>query len=70
MDKDKWAIMTGGPDGFNFIGPYDDHDDATRYADTINDAPWWIIPLQKPMTVDQAGMQELNSELLQQGRAS
>lgn len=70
MPKDQWAIMKGGPDGFVFIGPYDNHDDATRYGDTINDEPWWVISLQAPMTVDQAGMQELDSSTMTEGRAS
>lgn len=48
-----FAIMYGTPlGGFGFLGPFSDHDSAVVYGNTettfgAEEAPWWVVPLQK-----------------------
>lgn len=45
-----FIIAHGNPiDGLNFTGPFDDHDDALRFAESQrwdDGMDWWIVPLQ------------------------
>lgn len=42
-----YIICTGNPcEGFNYIGPFEDHDDAVRQAENVGYESWWIIELQ------------------------
>ena len=45
----KFILIYGDPpDGFNFIGPFDSHDDALRYAERYS-SNWWIAALEDPL---------------------
>lgn len=47
----KHIVMTGNIiDGFQFIGPFDDRDDAVLYAQATYEfrGDWWLAELQAP----------------------
>jgi hypothetical protein len=49
----KQMLMYGGPaNGFTFVGPFDDADDAIAYAEDnrIQDS-WWVVDLVAPNEV-------------------
>jgi hypothetical protein len=47
----RWMLVTGNPvDGFVFTGPYETHEDVISAGDRVQDADWWIAPLQEPET--------------------
>lgn len=50
MVPDRWLIVTGNPaDGMEFLGPFDDSEQANDYADTyLSERDWWIVPLTYP----------------------
>lgn len=44
-----YIICYGSPvDGFTFVGPFDDRDDAVRYAEFDGGTDWWIAELDQP----------------------
>jgi hypothetical protein len=50
MNAVKYIIIFGDPiKGFNFRGPFDDHQDAADYAD-VNEPNeyWWVAELDPP----------------------
>ena len=45
----KYLIVFGDPiDGFNFRGPFDDHETAHFYADIVCEGDWWLAELTPP----------------------
>jgi hypothetical protein len=46
----KFAVVTGSPfDGMVTFGPFDDRDDAVKYAEnTFGSDTWWVVELQEP----------------------
>jgi hypothetical protein len=47
----NYIICYGNPiDGFIFIGPFEDRDDAVRYAEhhMRDGGDWWITELDEP----------------------
>lgn len=45
----NFIIVYGDPvDGFNFVGPFDDRDEAVRYAEFDVGTDWWIAELDAP----------------------
>ena len=45
----KYLIVFGNPiDGFNFRGPFDDHETARFYADIVYDGDWWLAEITPP----------------------
>lgn len=52
MDDLPHIIITGNPvDGFEFIGPFDNVDDALVYLNTdphLLDGDYWTAPLHAP----------------------
>jgi hypothetical protein len=45
----QYIIVTGNPvDGFGYIGPFVDRDDAVRYSDCLSDLDWWIAEVNPP----------------------
>lgn len=47
----KTILVTGNPvDGFQFVGPFEDSDDAVRYAEDEEhrDTEWWLGDLESP----------------------
>jgi hypothetical protein len=50
MNAVKYIVVFGNPvDGFNFRGPFDDHDLASEYADASEpNEYWWIAELDPP----------------------
>ena len=48
----NYIICYGNPiDGLTFIGPFEDRDDAVRYAenDIRDGGDWWIAELDEPV---------------------
>ena len=42
-------VVTGNPvDGFSHVGPFEDYETASEYADRRMDSDWWIVPLNSP----------------------
>ena len=53
MEHDKWIIIMGNPvEGLNFIGPYDDAEQAASAGnnDPHIDGDWWIAKIEAPGT--------------------
>lgn len=50
MDNELIFIISGNPsDGFVFVGPFSDPDQASGYAEErMHDHPWWLDTLQTP----------------------
>jgi hypothetical protein len=50
----KWIVITGNPvDGLHHVGPFNDHEAATEYAENFCRADdWWIAKLDTPATDD------------------
>lgn len=47
----KYIFVYGNPiDGFRFVGPFDDRDEAVEYGESEppGSADWWIAELDKP----------------------
>jgi hypothetical protein len=45
----KYIIVTGNPvNGFGYIGPFVDRDDAVRYSDCLMDLDWWVAEVNPP----------------------
>lgn len=44
------VIMTGNPaDGFAVIGPFNNAEEASEYADEhFREEEWWLLPLHAP----------------------
>lgn len=52
-EDDKVIIMDGNPiEGFSFTGPFDEPDEAIRWAETEArlEADWWLIVLSPPVS--------------------
>jgi hypothetical protein len=48
MEITQWVVVVGSVgDGFSHYGPFDDHDAALRFADTMI-GNWEVIPLLNP----------------------
>lgn len=44
-------IVLGNPvAGFTYVGPFEDEDAATEYADGFIDDDWWLAELAPPAT--------------------
>ena len=53
MENDDWIIVTGNPvDGFTFIGPYSDANEAANAASNDHhiNGDWWISKIERPGT--------------------
>lgn len=53
MPKDQYVLVTGDPiDGLSFHGPFDDSEEAMKYAETHHgDEMCWVatlLPLMEP----------------------
>jgi len=47
------AIVCGNPiDGLELIGPFDDFEAATEYAEREIDDDWWVTELYLPVARD------------------
>lgn len=45
-DSPHFVVIRGNPvDGFSVEGVFDTPADATEYADSNLDKPWWVMPL-------------------------
>jgi hypothetical protein len=45
-------VIIGNPaDGFEYIGPFTDHETASEYADSRDDSDWWVVPLKLPVAI-------------------
>ena len=45
----NYIVIYGDPvDGFNFVGPFADRDEAVRYAEFDAGTDWWIAELVQP----------------------
>ena len=55
MEEDYlYILVIGNPvDGFGYIGPFEDSEDAVSYADKHLDdrSDWWISSMEKPEPV-------------------
>ncbi len=62
-DKLQYIILWGDAiDGHEFIGPFDDQDEAVKYCEEdaeISDGGWGVVLLQKPAT--EQPMYDLNT---------
>lgn len=53
MSNRPAVIITGNVlDGFEIIGPFDDYDDAVRYAETEGDIFWNVADMALPKGAD------------------
>lgn len=44
-----FIVISGNPvDGFVFIGPFQNEDQAAEYGDRIDDGDWWIGKIDQP----------------------
>lgn len=45
-----YIVVCGDPvNGFSFIGPFEYHGDATRYAEQeLHSEYWWIAQIEQP----------------------
>lgn len=52
-----YIIVFGNPvDGIDFVGTFNDHDEATGHAETfLRNEEWWIAKLQSAAETEEAG---------------
>ena len=45
-----WIVVIGNPiDGVTHYGPFDDSEDADRYAESLEtDDTWWVVKVFEP----------------------
>lgn len=49
MTPDKYIVIVGNPvQGFSYVGPYDDPNDAAEAALEYSEADWWVSKLITP----------------------
>jgi hypothetical protein len=55
--SDLSVVVFGNPfDGLTLYGPFEEGDDAVRFAeDNAHESDWWIIDLLAPASLDAAG---------------